>query len=122
MKILIVDDEPDVRWIANLALAKVGGMEVVDAAGGAGAIRIAEQERPDAILLDVMMPGMDGLSTLRTLKASTDTAAIPVIFLTATTHAGDVKRLLEVGAIGIVKKPFDPMRLAAQVRAILDGR
>ena len=121
MKILIVDDEADIRSIARLALTTVGKMEVVDVAHGEDARAKAEKELPDAILLDVKMPGMDGVATLRALKASPPTAAIPVIFLTAHTQSAEIRRLLDVGASGVLTKPFDPMRLAEQIRAILEG-
>ena len=121
MKILVIDDEDDIRRIARLSLGKVGRMEVVDAATGADGVRRAEEERPDAILLDVMMPDLDGPSTFEALRLSPQASRIPVIFLTAKAMASEVDRLKGLGARGVLTKPFDPMTLPAQVRAILEG-
>jgi DNA-binding response OmpR family regulator len=119
MKILIIDDEDDIRAISRLALGRVGGMDVVDAASGKSGIEKAMTEAPDAILLDVMMPDLDGPETFGVLKADSRTARIPVIFLTAKAMASEVDRLRALGAAGVLTKPFDPMSLAASVRAIL---
>ena len=119
MKILIIDDEDDIRQISRLALGRVGGMDVVDAASGVSGLALAIAEAPDAILLDVMMPGRDGPATLSLLKADPRTAHIPVIFLTAKAMPSEVERLRALGAEGVLTKPFDPMSLAANVRAIL---
>jgi CheY-like chemotaxis protein len=119
MKILIIDDEEDIRRISRLALARVGGMVVLDAANGVSGLALAIAEEPDAILLDVMMPGRDGPETLALLKADPRTAHIPVVFLTAKAMATEVERLRALGATGVLTKPFDPMTLAASVRAIL---
>jgi DNA-binding response OmpR family regulator len=122
MKILIIDDEDDIRAISRLALGRVGGMEVVDAANGSDGIAKAVADAPDAILLDVMMPEQDGPATFGLLKADPRTAGIPVIFLTAKAMASEVVRLRALGAKGVLTKPFDPMTLAASVRAILGTR
>lgn len=122
MKILIVDDEDDIRAISRLALGRVGGMDVTDAASGRDAIAKAVTEAPDAILLDVMMPEQDGPETLRLLKSDPRTAHIPVVFLTAKAMASEVERLRALGAAGVLTKPFDPMTLAASVRALLGAR
>jgi CheY-like chemotaxis protein len=119
MKILIIDDENDIRAISRLALGRVGGMDVVDAASGLEGIAKAVADAPDAILLDVMMPEKDGPETLGLLKADPRTAHIPVIFLTAKAMASELERLRALGAAGVLTKPFDPMSLAANVRAIL---
>ena len=119
MKILVIDDEDDIRKILRLALGRVGGMDVVDAASGMEGIAKALADAPDAILLDVMMPEKDGPETLGLLKADPRTAHIPVIFLTAKAMASEVDRLRTLGAKGVLTKPFDPMSLAANVRAIL---
>ena len=119
MKILVIDDEDDIRRIARLALGRVGGMDVVDAASGTEGIGMAVADAPDAILLDVMMPERDGPETLGLLKGDPRTAQIPVIFLTAKAAAPEVERLRALGAKGVLTKPFDPMSLAASVRAIL---
>src|SRR4029453_5896455 len=122
MKILVIDDEDDIRRIARLSLGKVGRMEVVDAASGADGVRRAEEEGPDAILLDVVVPDLDGPSTFAALQRSPRASRIPVIFLTAKAMASEVDRLKGLGARGVLTKPFDPMTLADQVRAIIEGR
>jgi CheY-like chemotaxis protein len=119
MKVLIVDDEPDIRRIARLGLARVGGMEVVEASNGAEGLLRAKEERPDAVLLDVMMPAMDGPATLARLREDPATAGIPVVFLTAKAIAAEVERLKSLGAAGVLTKPFDPMTLARDLRAAL---
>ena len=119
MKILLIDDDDDVRRVAHLSLSRLGRMEVVDEGSGASGLLRAAVERPDAILLDVMMPGMDGPATLAALRADPATASIPVLFLTAKAMASEVERLLRLGALGVLTKPFDPLTLAAQVRRAL---
>ena len=119
MKILIIDDEADIRRIAHLALGRVGAMEVFEAKSGAEGLRTAAEAHPDAILLDVMMPGLDGPSTLAALRSNPATAAIPVIFLTAKAMLSELARLRDLGVAGVLTKPFDPLALAGQVRAAL---
>ena len=119
MKVLVIDDEPDIRRIARLGLTKVGKMDVVEASNGTEGLARAKAERPDAILLDVMMPGLDGPSTLARLREDPDTAAVPVVFLTAKAIAAEVDRLRALGAAGVLTKPFDPMTLARELRAAL---
>lgn len=119
MKILIADDEDDIRTIARLSLVRVGKMEVVEATNGAEAVSRACSERPDAILLDVMMPGMDGPATLQALRADEATAGIPVLFLTAKAMSSEIERLRALGAVAVLTKPFDPMKLPSQVAAAL---
>ena len=120
MKILIIDDEDDIRKIARLSLSRVGGMEVVDASNGPDGVRKAESERPDAILLDVMMPGMDGPATLAMLRAGEATCKIPILFLTAKAMTTEIERLRALGALAVLTKPFDPMSLAKEVRQALE--
>jgi CheY-like chemotaxis protein len=119
VKILIVDDEDDIRRIARLALSKVGKMDVVEASSGTEAVRKAVEDQPDAVLLDVMMPGLDGPSTLAAFRSNPRTASLPVIFLTAKAMPAEVERLRDLGARGVLTKPFDPMSLADELRAIL---
>jgi CheY-like chemotaxis protein len=119
VKVLIVDDEPDIRRIAKLGLARVGGMEVVEATNGMEALARAKEEHPDAVLLDVMMPGLDGPSTLARLREDPATSGIPVVFLTAKAIATEVDRLKSLGAAGVLTKPFDPMTLARELRGVL---
>jgi CheY-like chemotaxis protein len=120
MKVLIVDDEEDIRKIARLSLERVGGMKVVEASTGADGVRLAGAEKPDAILLDVMMPALDGPGTLQSLRANAETADIPVVFLTAKAMPSEVERLKALGARGVLTKPFDPMTLPARFREVLE--
>ena len=115
MKVLIIDDEPDIRRIARLGLTRVGKMDVVEAPSGAEGVIKAKEERPDAVLLDVMMPGLDGPSTLARLREDPATAGIPVVFLTAKAIAAELDRLKALGAAGVLTKPFDPMTLAREL-------
>ena len=117
--ILIVDDEDDIREVAELALEAIGGWQVSTASSGLDGLAKAEAEQPDAILLDVMMPDMDGLETLQKLRANTVTQQIPVVLLTAKTQATDQQRFLEVGVTGIITKPFKVMMLADQIAELL---
>lgn len=119
MKVLVVDDEEDVRFVARMSLGRVGRMTVIEASSGAEGIDLAKAEHPDFILLDMMMPGMDGKATFLALRQSEETASIPVVFLTAKAKAADIQRLKELGARGVVLKPFNPMTLAGDVTAIL---
>jgi CheY-like chemotaxis protein len=121
MKVLIIDDEDDIRRIARLSLSRVGGMEVVEASNGSDGVREAEAGLPDAILLDMMMPGMDGPATLAALRANAVTGKIPVVFLTAKAQSSEIGRLLTLGAKGVLTKPFDPMTLPDLLRAMLAG-
>lgn len=119
--VLLVDDEPDIRTIGAMSLQRVGKLEVRTASSGAQAIELATQEAPDVILLDVMMPGADGPETLSLLRANPTTAAIPVVFMTAKVLRDEIDRWLSLGAIGVIRKPFDPMTLPDELRAICAG-
>ena len=121
MKVLLVDDEVDIRRIAALSLSAVGGMEVAQASGGSEGIRKAREDRPDVILLDMMMPGLDGLATFQALRSDPETSAIPVVFLTAKAMSAEVERLRALGARGVLIKPFDPMALPGLLRELLDA-
>jgi CheY-like chemotaxis protein len=116
---LVVDDEPDLRLIASMSLAIVGNWRVVEAGSGAEALVLARTGRPDVILLDVMMPELDGLATFALLRQDPVCADVPVIFMTAKVQAHEVARYRGVGAAGVILKPFDPMRLADRVHEIL---
>lgn len=118
-RILIVDDEDDIREVAQVSLELVGHYDVLTASTGRAGILSARAQRPDAILLDVMMPDMDGPTTLAALQADPLTRDIPVVFLTAKTQAAERTRLAELGAVGILDKPFDPLKLAGDVAATL---
>lgn len=118
-RVLYVDDEPDIREIAEMALSLDPHFEVRTAAGGAEALAMVEEWTPGLILLDVMMPGMDGPEVLTRLRADPSTAAIPVVFVTARAQRSEIQTFQTLDAIGVVAKPFDPMTLAAQVRNFL---
>ena len=119
--ILLIDDEDDIREVATLTLETMGDFVVTSASSGEAGIECAMREVPDAILLDVMMPELDGPSTLARLRAIAVTRDIPVIFLTAKVQAVDRRRLADLGAVGIIAKPFDPMTLAEEVTSLLQG-
>ena len=120
-KILMVEDDPDIQAIAGLALRSLGGYEVLACSHGADAVARAPEFGPDLVLLDVMMPGMDGPSTYRALRALPGTAATPVVFMTARAQRHEVEAYFALGAADVIRKPFDPMalpeRLAATWRA-----
>jgi len=117
-RILFVDDDEDIRTIAYLSLTAVGGWQVTLADSGALALEKAVQDPPDLIMLDMMMPGMDGLATLQRLREDERTSSIPVIFLTAKVQKTEVDRYRSVGA-GLIVKPFDPMKLPDEIRRVL---
>ena len=119
MKLLHVDDEPDIREVAAMALEMDGSMEVRQAPSGPAALELLAGWTPDVILLDVMMPEMDGPATLAEIRRQAALAATPVIFMTARAQAQDKARLMGLGAAGVITKPFDPMTLAQDVRSIL---
>ncbi len=119
MKILVIEDEDDIRRIAAVSLSKLGGMVVLEAASGPEGLTKAKSEMPDVILLDVMMPLIDGPATLQSLKNDPATANIPVIFLTAKAMEEELSRLKELGAAGVLVKPFDPIMLPNQVTSLL---
>lgn len=119
-RILIVDDEQDITEVARLSLELVGHWEVLTASSGADGVRQAREAQPDAVLLDVMMPDMDGPSTLAQLRADSATREIPVLFLTARAQSFDRAELRQLGAAGVLTKPFDPLRLASDVAAALN--
>lgn len=121
-RILYAEDEPDIQAVAKLALELVGGFKVLICKSGTETLERVSGFAPDLILLDVMMPGMDGPSTLRRLRENPATAAIPVVFLTAKVQAAEVLQYQEMGALDAIAKPFDPMTLAADVRSIWDKR
>lgn len=119
MKILIIDDEEDIRQIASMSLGILGGLEVVEAESGDEGISKAAEWQPDAILLDMMMPVLDGPGTLSKLRENPNTRDIPVIFLTARAMSSETEFLKKMGATGILTKPFDPTTLAEQVKGLL---
>jgi len=117
-RILLVEDEPDIQVIAGLALEKVGNFSVEICSSAAEAIEKAPSFAPDLILLDVMMPGIDGPSTLKKLRQIPQTSKTPVIFLTAKVQPPEIERYKQLGAVDVIAKPFDPMKLAAKINKI----
>lgn len=120
MKVLVIDDEDDIRSIALLCLGRLGGFEVFEASDGTAGVALAREQRPDAILLDVAMPGLDGPATLAALRAQPETAGTLTIFLTAKVLTSEVDRLLSFGAQAVLSKPFDPLALPAEVRRLIE--
>ena len=113
--LLYVDDEPDIREIVHLALGMVKDLDVQTCDSGAGALVLMRANKTDLVLLDAMMPGMDGPTTLSRMRADPALAGIPVIFLTAKAMPQEIARFRDLGAAGIIAKPFDPMLLGQQV-------
>ena len=121
-RILYVEDEPDIQAVAKLALEMVGGFTVKICSSGEEALRDAAGFAPDMILLDVMMPGIDGPATLKGLREQAALSAVPVAFMTAKVQPGEVSHYKSLGALDVIAKPFDPMNLAGQVAAIWKSR
>ena len=119
-KVLLVDDDPRIRKIAQISLEGVGHWRVTLVASGFEAIEAANKERPDVILLDVMMPEMDGPTTLTKIREVAEIASIPVIFFTAKVQKQELDSYLALGAAGIISKPFDPMKLPDEIREIIE--
>jgi len=113
-RLLLVDDEPDIRAIAKMSLERIGGWEVTAAASAAEALAAAQSATPDVVLLDVMMPDVDGPAVYAQLRPLLG-EAVPIIFLTA---KDEHERLLALGAAGVIAKPFDPISLPREVAAI----
>ena len=118
-RVLVVDDDDSIRMVAEMALETVAGWTVLTADGGLVALDIAARELPEAILLDVMMPGVDGPTTFRRLQADPVTRDIPVILVTAKIGVGDRNLWPELAVAGVIPKPFDPMTLGADVSRLL---
>jgi CheY-like chemotaxis protein len=118
-RILIIDNEPAIQEVVQICLETVAGWQVIAASSGQEGLVKAAAEQPDAILLDVMMPDMDGPTTFQKLQENTATRDIPVILLTAKVQASDRCRYTEMGMKAVVAKPFDPLKLAEQVAQAL---
>jgi len=119
MKVLLIDDEDDARMLAAMVLRHVGKIEVAERPDARGLVEAAVAERPDVILLDVMLPEIDGPTALKSLQADERTKDIPVAFFTAKAMASEVERLRLAGARAVITKPFHPETFADQVRALL---
>jgi two-component system OmpR family response regulator len=117
-KILYVEDEADIQAVARVALESVGGFELLVCGGGEEAIGAASAFAPDLLLLDVMMPGMDGPTTLAELRKLPGMESIPVIFMTAKVQPQEIEYFRSLGAMEVIAKPFDPMALAGRVRQL----
>jgi CheY-like chemotaxis protein len=120
-RVLHVEDEPDIREVVRAALVLDPGMTVKGCEDGSGALSEAADWQPDIILMDAVMPVMDGPEILAKLREDRRTAGIPVVFMTARAQHSDVAQFLALGAAGVIAKPFDPLTLARSVRACLDG-
>ncbi|NEO73129.1 response regulator [Moorena sp. SIO3H5] len=119
-RILVIDDDDGVREIIQFSLEAAAGWEVLTAASGKEGLAKAEADQPDAILLDVMMPELDGPATFRQLQANAVTADIPTILLTAKARSSEQKQFLDLGVTGIITKPFKPMELVEEIQVILN--
>jgi CheY-like chemotaxis protein len=120
-RILHVDDEPDIREVVELSMALDPAVELKSCPSGAEALALAASWDPDVVLLDVMMPEMDGPQTLLRLRQSAKTHAIPVVFMTARVQPREVAEFKSLGAAGVIEKPFDPITLARSVRACVSA-
>lgn len=118
--ILVVDDDSVIRRIAEITLSRVGKWKVVTAESGARALELVSTLKPDLILLDVMMPGMDGPSTFAKIKDMENPVRMPVIFLTAKVQKQEVEEYLRLGAAGVLSKPFDPLSLPQEIIKLFD--
>jgi CheY-like chemotaxis protein len=119
-RVLVVDDDPDIKLLAATALSRVGGFDVRAVGNGKEAIDVASSWQPDAILMDVHMPGLDGPATADRLRAGDRTCAIPVVFITASVGAAEAAALSLLPVSGVLMKPFDPMTLPADFSALLE--
>jgi two-component system, OmpR family, response regulator len=120
-KVLVIEDEPDIQMLIQMSLEFTGGYDVVVASDGVTGLETAQMARPDFILLDAMMPGMDGFEVCQRLKGDPGTSQIPVVFLTAKAQASEIEEGLRLGAAGYLTKPFDPIRLKDDLEAVLHG-
>jgi len=119
--IMLVDDEPDILTVAELALTKVGGFDVVSYTSSKKALEDVTHLLPDLIILDMMMPNMNGIQTLQKIKTIKAAENIPVIFMTAKVQNNEIDDYIASGAIGVIRKPFDPMTFPEKVRQLYEG-
>ncbi len=118
-KVVLCDDDPDIRAIGEMSLRDVGGWEVTCVSDGEAALEAARRERPDFILLDVMMPTLDGPGTFAKLQDDPACRDIPVVFMTAKAQPHELRGYTELGAAGVIAKPFDPITLPDEIRALV---
>ncbi len=119
-RVLYVEDNPDLRAVGAFALEDIGGLTVRACASGEEAVEAVGMFAPQLILLDVMMPGMDGPATLLALRLITSVAETPVVFMTAKAQPDEVASYRKMGVAGVIPKPFDPMTLAARIRELYE--
>ena len=117
-RIMYVDDDPDLRAIAEISLRDLGGYIVELCGCGEEALRKAEHFKPQIILLDVMMPGMDGIETFKRLQEMAPTSNTPIVFVSAKVQSHEVHAYLALGAAGVIPKPFDPLQLGEQAQRL----
>ena len=113
--ILHVDDEEDIREIAKISLESIGGLEIVQCASGQEALEVAPKLDPDIFLLDVMMPSMTGIELLKKLRKLEQFATTPIIFMTAKVHGSEITELMNLGAVAVIKKPFDTVTVSGEI-------
>ncbi len=118
-KVLLVDDDQNIRFVVQMSLEGLTDWKVVTADSGKAALAMAPIELPDLIMLDVMMPEMDGPTTFMKLQENADMRSIPVIFMTAKVQTHELENYLNIGAVGVISKPFDPMTLPDEIKKIL---
>jgi len=121
-RILYVEDEPDIQAVARIALETVGGFTVQICSSGEEALQAAIEFAPDLLLLDVMMPGMDGPTTLQELRNLPDLENTPAVFMTAKVQPQEIEQFKSYGALDVIAKPFDPMALSSQITAVWQQR
>ncbi len=121
-RVLLVEDDPDVQVVASLALSEIGGLLVEVCGSALEALSAAPVFQPDLILLDVMMPGMDGIAALEALRKDPRMAATPVVFMTARAQSHEVARYRALGSLGVITKPFEPESLAETLRGLWESR
>jgi CheY-like chemotaxis protein len=116
-----VDDDDNIRMVASIGLEDVPDWQILEASSGQQALAMAQTEHLDLILLDMMMPGMDGVTTLKNLRSGELTKDIPVIFMTAKVQTHEIESYKNLGALGVITKPFDPITLADEINSILSN-
>jgi CheY-like chemotaxis protein len=120
-KVLMVDDDPGIRLVAGISLTKVGKFKALLVESGRKALQVASEFDPDVILLDVMMPGLDGLTTFSLLRQEAHLADVPIIFITAKVQKQEMKSYFDIGAAGVLLKPFDPVTLPQQIESMVQA-
>lgn len=121
MKVILVDDEEDIRKVGRLSLEAVGHFTTAVVSSAREGFDLARSDRPDVIVMDMMMPDVDGLTALAELQSIPDLKDIPVIFMTAKAQPAEIAHYLELGAIGVVRKPFDPMTLPNEINSLMQA-